>query len=99
MVQHFGATRANGPQNNKWYRRPDSMVRHFGRHAQAGRRTINGTGGRTRTGTLLKAGDFESPVSTNFTTPAQRGIPRLPDGTLLEGRDYSNRALKINDFP
>ena len=32
----------------------------------------NGTGGRTRTGTLLRAGDFESPVSTNFTTPAGR---------------------------
>ena len=30
----------------------------------------SGTGGRTRTGTLLRAGDFESPVSTNFTTPA-----------------------------
>ncbi len=32
-----------------------------------------GTGGRTRTGTLLRASDFESDVSTNFTTPAQRG--------------------------
>ena len=30
----------------------------------------NGTRGRTRTGTLLRAGDFESPVSTNFTTLA-----------------------------
>ena len=30
-----------------------------------------GTRGRTRTGTLLRAGDFESPVSTNFTTLAQ----------------------------
>ena len=29
-----------------------------------------GTSGRTRTGTLLRAGDFESPVSTNFTTLA-----------------------------
>ena len=29
-----------------------------------------GTRGRTRTGTLLRAGDFESPVSTNFTTLA-----------------------------
>ena len=29
-----------------------------------------GTRGRTRTGTLLLAGDFESPVSTNFTTLA-----------------------------
>jgi len=31
---------------------------------------ICGTRGRTRTGTLLRAGDFESPVSTNFTTLA-----------------------------
>ncbi len=32
-----------------------------------------GTRGRTRTGTLLRAGDFESPVSTNFTTLAMVG--------------------------
>jgi hypothetical protein len=31
---------------------------------------INGTGGRTRTATLLPELDFESNVSTNFTTPA-----------------------------
>ena len=31
---------------------------------------VFGTRGRTRTGTLLRAGDFESPVSTNFTTLA-----------------------------
>ena len=31
----------------------------------------SGTGGRTRTVKLLRAGDFESPVSTNSTTPAQ----------------------------
>ncbi len=31
---------------------------------------INGTRGRTRTGTLLRASDFESDVSTNFTTLA-----------------------------
>jgi|GEM_PF-2786773 hypothetical protein len=31
-----------------------------------------GTRGRTRTDTLLRAGDFESPVSTNFTTLAKR---------------------------
>ena len=30
----------------------------------------DGTSGRTRTGTPAKAGDFESPVSTNFTTLA-----------------------------
>ena len=29
-----------------------------------------GTSGRTRTDTLLRAGDFESPVSTNSTTLA-----------------------------
>ena len=32
--------------------------------------TLGGTRGRTRTGTLFLAGDFESPVSTNFTTLA-----------------------------
>ena len=31
---------------------------------------INGTSGRTRTGTLLRAGDFESPMSTNSITLA-----------------------------
>ena len=30
----------------------------------------SGTEGRTRTDKLLPAGDFESPVSTNSTTPA-----------------------------
>lgn len=33
---------------------------------------IDGTSGRTRTGTPSLAGDFESPVSTNFTTLALR---------------------------
>ena len=33
----------------------------------------NGTEGRTRTDKLLPAGDFESPVSTNSTTPAANG--------------------------
>ena len=37
----------------------------------------NGTRGRTRTGTLLLAGDFESPVSTNFTTLALRVVTRV----------------------
>ncbi len=36
------------------------MVRHFGRYALACRMTLFGTGGRTRTGTLFTAGDFES---------------------------------------
>jgi hypothetical protein len=47
------------------------MVRHIGRRALSVPPDDSGTGGRTRTGTLLRAGDFESPVSTNFTTPAQ----------------------------
>ena len=33
-------------------------------------RRVNGAGGRTRTGTVLPPGDFESPASTNFATPA-----------------------------
>ena len=33
----------------------------------------NGTEGRTRTDKPVKAGDFESPVSTNSTTPAANG--------------------------
>ncbi len=49
------------------------MVRHPGRRAPSVPLKCNGTGGRTRTGTLFRAGDFESPVSTNFTTPAQGG--------------------------
>ena len=32
---------------------------------------INGTEGRTRTGTVLPPGDFESPASTNFATSAR----------------------------
>jgi hypothetical protein len=32
--------------------------------------TLLGAGGRTRTGTRLPSGDFESPASTNSTTPA-----------------------------
>ena len=34
-----------------------------------------GTGGRTRTGTRFTASDFESDVSTNFTTPALKSRP------------------------
>ena len=33
---------------------------------------MTGTGDRTRTGKPVKAGDFESPVSTNSTTPAEQ---------------------------
>ena len=39
-----------------------------------GYRGVRGTSGRTRTGTLLRAGDFESPVYTNFTTLARSTI-------------------------
>ena len=35
-----------------------------------GHRVVIGTSGRTRTGTLLRARDFESRVSTNSTTLA-----------------------------
>ena len=45
----------------------------------------DGTGGRTRTGTLLRASDFESDVSTNSTTPAQgvkREVPPLESARL-----------------
>ena len=31
---------------------------------------LNGTRGRTRTGTVFPPGDFESPASTNFATRA-----------------------------
>ena len=33
-----------------------------------------GTSGRTRTGTLLRAGDFESPMSTNSITLAYKSV-------------------------
>lgn len=47
----------------------------------------HGTRGRTRTGTLLRAGDFESPVSTNFTTLA-----------LLEIFSFSVRTARKPDL-
>jgi hypothetical protein len=51
-----------------------------------------GTGGRTRTGTLLRASDFESDVSTNFTTPALRVADRRRNSTIRQNaRDYSNQ--------
>jgi hypothetical protein len=57
----------------------------------------NGTGGRTRTGTLLRASDFESDVSTNFTTPALSAVGnRLTRATHRSARDYSNRLRKFN---
>ena len=48
----------------------------------------NGTRGRTRTGTLLRAGDFESPVSTNFTT-----LALLCDAVSLGGEYINASAL------
>ena len=35
---------------------------------------INGAGARNRTEMPLRAGDFESPASTSFTTPARSAI-------------------------
>ena len=32
---------------------------------------LSGAGARGRTGMTLRSGDFESPASTSFTTPAQ----------------------------
>ena len=49
--------------------RRNEMKRIIGRNVMFFRKKY-GTRGRTRTGTLLRAGDFESPVSTNFTTLA-----------------------------
>ena len=33
---------------------------------------LNGAGARNRTETTVRSGDFESPASTSFTTPAMR---------------------------
>ncbi len=60
-----------------------------------------GTSGRTRTGTLLRAGDFESPMSTNSITLAfkvsfgsqiyrRKSLQRSEDG------DYSSDFLLFN---
>ncbi len=61
--------------NNRWYQRPDSTVRRLGRHGGVPVRATHnskiGTRGRTRTGTGFTPTDFESVVSTNFTTLAQ----------------------------
>jgi hypothetical protein len=62
---------------------------------------MRGTSGRTRTGTLLRARDFESRVSTNSTTLAfhyslgvqdERPSPRHS----LEVGDYSSDAVWVN---
>ncbi len=40
---------------------------------------------------------FESPVSTNFTTPAEG--QRARSAGPWRARDYSNRGTDCNDFP
>ena len=45
-------------------------------------RREDGAGGRTRTGTVLPPGDFESPAYTNFATPA--GNDRYIIGRLAD---------------
>jgi hypothetical protein len=52
----------------------------------------NGAGGRTRTGTLLRAADFESAASTNFATPA--GKCKLAKGAIIA----ILRQLTMADF-
>ncbi len=51
-----------------------------------------GTSGRTRTDTLLKAGDFESPVYTNFTTLASQIVitaNKFPSSSVSD-RNYTD---------
>jgi hypothetical protein len=61
---------------------------------------IDGTRGRIRTGTLLRAGDFESPVSTNFTTLAYltskhqfSKVLEVRNLLLCEGSIYSQQII------
>lgn len=60
----------------------------------------NGTSGRTRTATPVKAMDFESIVSTNFTTLAL-GIARLSiDPSVLHAKpDVSLRIRRPRIIP
>ena len=51
---------------------------------------LDGTSGRTRTDTLLKATDFESVVSTNFTT--------LAYGALLYGKVLVRSSFFIKNY-
>ena len=60
-----------------------------------------GTSGRTRTGTLLRAGDFESPMSTNSITLAFKAslgsqIHMLKALQLKVVGDYSSDFLLVN---
>ena len=52
-----------------------------------------GTSGRTRTGTLLRAGDFESPMSTNSITLA---FNLYCWQLRWQGRDYSSDQWRVN---
>ena len=47
----------------------------------------SGTGGRTRTDTGVSPGDFESPASTNFATPAYE-----------DGAYYTGIERRVNDL-
>ena len=66
-----------------------------------GYRGVRGTSGRTRTGTLLRARDFESRVSTNSTTLAffcsvdGQGDKPLPLPSQQAG-DYSSDDVWVN---
>ena len=66
-----------------------------------GYRGVRGTSGRTRTGTLLRARDFESRVSTNSTTLAffcsvdGQGDKPLPLQSQQAG-DYSSDDVWVN---
>ncbi len=62
-----------------------------------------GTSGRTRTGTLLRAGDFESPMSTNSITLAFNVsfgalIYRRRSPQPSEDGDYSSDFPLVNLF-
>lgn len=59
------------PADESW-RDMQENSRNLARKTEESGGKDRGTRGRTRTDTLLRAGDFESPVSTNFTTLAKR---------------------------
>ena len=66
-----------------------------------GYRGVRGTSGRTRTGTLLRARDFESRVSTNSTTLAFQysleAQDEQPSPLHSEAAgDYSSDAVWVN---
>lgn len=59
------------PADESWRNQYRGDIEELARKTEE-RDKVCGTRGRTRTDTLLRAGDFESPVSTNFTTLAKR---------------------------